>query len=144
MISKQDLIDRFGETELAQLTDREQATVIDDAVLNKAIADAESEIESYLNLTGLFFRDEDGSLVYRLAAHPPKPLIIKACDIARYYLYEDGDITIVKERYQQAIAWLKLVMKNPAMLTGNQDTAKIKGQNGVYVLANPVPDYWED
>lgn len=145
MITKQDLIDRFGEAELATLTDREHYNTIDDEVLNKAIADAQAEVESYLNPTGLVIRDDLGDLVYRMQQTPPKPLVIKACDIARYYLYEDGDTKIVKERYEQAIAWLKLVMKNPSMLTGIDDEKQAERiESGVYVLPNPKPNYWRD
>lgn len=145
MITLDDLITRFGADELAQLTDREQYQVIDAAVVAKAIADAESEVESYLNAVGLVKRDAAGVLLYA-APVVPKPLIIKTCDIARYYLYENGVTAIVKERYEQAIAWLKLVMKNPSMLTGATDrNGNTDGINsGIYVLPNPVPSHWMD
>jgi phage gp36-like protein len=42
------LIDRFGETVLTQLTDRQDAGEIDEAVLDAAIADASAEIDMYL------------------------------------------------------------------------------------------------
>ena len=43
IITRQDLIDRFGEDELVLLTDREGRGVINDEVLNRAIEDAEAE-----------------------------------------------------------------------------------------------------
>lgn len=132
MISLDDLIDRFGERELANLTDRENYAVIDETIINHAIADATSEINSYLNPTGLI---ADGVYI----GTPPKALVIKACDIARYYLYENGTPEIVEVRYKQAIDWLKLVSKTPTMLTGTQTASS---NSGVAVMPNPVPNVW--
>ncbi len=42
------MIERFGETLVAQLTDRGQHGAIDEAVLDAAIADASAEIDMYL------------------------------------------------------------------------------------------------
>lgn len=144
MITLTDLTDRFGEQELAQLTDRENYQVIDMAVVNRAISDAESEVESYLNMTGLVGRNQAGELVYIKSPVMPKPLVIKTCDIARYYLYKNGVTGIVKERYEQAIEWLKLVMRNPAMLTGVSATTGITptSHSGIVVMSAAPPPYW--
>lgn len=142
MIKLQDLIDRFGESELAQLTDRDNYQTINEMIANKAIDDASAEVESYLKITGLIARNHQGKLIYRHTNQIPYPLVIKTCDIARYYLYENGVTDIVKQRYQQAIDWLKLVMKNPAMLTG-ENTGAVDGANsGVFVIANSIPNQW--
>lgn len=45
MIKLQDLIDRFGESELAQLTDRDNYQTINEMIANKAIDDASAEVE---------------------------------------------------------------------------------------------------
>lgn len=143
MIDLTDLTDRFGEEELAQLTDRENYLIIDATVVNRAISDAESEVESYLNAVGLVGRSNLGELIYTKSATAPKPLIIKTCDIARYYLYENGTTGIVKERYEQAIDWLKLVMRNPTMLTGLSATGGTPMSNsGIVVMAANPPPYW--
>lgn len=143
MITLTDLTDRFGEDELAQLTDREAYQDIDIVVVNRAISDAESEVESYLNMTGLVVRNMAGELVYVKSPSVPKPLVIKTCDIARYYLYESGVTGIVKERYDQAIEWLKLVMRNPVMLTGvTATTGSTASNSGIAVMAAPPPPYW--
>ena len=60
-------------------------------------------------------------------------------DIARYYLHEDGATGIVKERYLQAIAWLKEVMKHPEMLTGMGDTTPAQPLPSVAVRPNELP-----
>ncbi|MBS9781327.1 MAG: DUF1320 family protein, partial [Gammaproteobacteria bacterium] len=86
---------------------------IDDVVLNRAIDDGVAEASSYLLPVGL------------ADITPPYSLKIRVCDIARYYLYEEGMITeVVKDRYERAIAWLKMVRKDPAMLTGNETAVK--------------------
>lgn len=145
MITIQDLTTRFGEAEMAELTDREAFAVIDEKVANRAINDAESEVESYLNSVGLVSRNRLGNLVYSKATNPPKSLIIKICDIARYYLHEDGVTGIVEERYKQAIDWLKLVMKNPTMLTGISDIeTSATANSGVFVMPSLVPSLWDN
>lgn len=144
MISVQDMIDRFGETELAERTDRQSYSVIDKTVINKAIDDATTDIESYLNATGLFKRDDMGHLRYTFSPSPPKALTIRICDIARYYLYDDVATDMVEKRYNQAIDWLKLVAKNPKMLTGEKDDNASHGLNsGIAVIPNPAPDMWK-
>lgn len=47
-VTKADLIARYGEEELIRLTDRAGAGVIDDAVLNVAIADVDAEVDAHL------------------------------------------------------------------------------------------------
>ncbi len=97
--TQQNLIDRFGAAELIQRTDRTGTGAIDTAVLNEAIADADAEIDGYLT-------------AYPLPLTTiPANLERMACDIARYYLYDDGMIEQVKTRYDNAISYLKLVAK---------------------------------
>ena len=97
--TKQNLIDRFTETELIQLSDRDNLGVIDDTVLNQAITDSDAEINGYLNRYTL-------PLV-----NVPANMVSMACDIARYHLYDDGMIEQVQIRYNSAIAYLVQVAK---------------------------------
>lgn len=100
------LTDRFSEREIIQLTDRSTppAGTINTTVLNQAIADAEAEINSYL--TG-----------YTLPlATVPANLVRIACDITRYYLYEDRVIEQVQTRYNDAIKYLMQVAKGTISL----------------------------
>lgn len=95
----QNLKDRFGETELIQLTDQTDASAIDTAVLNAAIADADAEINSYLT-------------AYTLPlATIPANFERLACDITRYYLYGTAVTELVKKRYDDAVKYLNLVAK---------------------------------
>lgn len=75
----QDLIDRYGEVELNQLGDRDGDGAWDSAVVNRAITDAEAEV--------------DAALAARYAlplAAIPDLLVGVVCDIARYRLWVDG------------------------------------------------------
>lgn len=148
MIELQDLIDRFSEQEIVQLTDKINYQVIDETVVNQAIKDALGEVESKLNSTGLVFRDDRGVLGYRVdgvAMPTPDSLILKACDIARYYLYENGVVDIVQKRYDYALKWLDEVKDDPRMLTGKKDdgNADSHAKVGIVVIPNEVPSMWE-
>ena len=97
--SKQGLIDRFSEEELIQLTDRNNLGVIDDNVLNRAIEDASTEMDGYLSR-------------FNYAADTlPKSLKPLACNIARYYLYDDAPTEHVTTRYNNAIKYLEKLNK---------------------------------
>lgn len=142
MITVTDLTTRFGEDEIAQISDKEHYSTIDIEVVNKAIFDAETEAESYLNAIGLVSRNADGELVYRGQA--PQPLIIKMCDIARYYLYDDAVTSLVEKRYERALKWLERVQNNPEMLTGLPKNSTSQNQSSIVVMPNPKPSLWDE
>lgn len=126
---KQDLIDRFGATELTQLTDRinRPPSVVDDAVVGRAIADATALIDGYIAK----------SVTLPLAIVPPY-LTKVAADIARYFLHgkaadKDSPVTAA---YNQGVAWLKDVSKGLVALDdGTGATPEPAG--GGSVKANP-------
>ena len=130
IITRQDLIDRFGEDELVLLTDREGRGVIDDEVLNRAIEDAEAETAAYIQAAGL------------VLPSPPNVLVIKVCDIARYYLHDNGETQVVLDRYKQAIAWLRDVVRNPRLLDPDAVVADAK-PSACAVRPNVPEDNWE-
>lgn len=91
-----DLETRFGNEEIAQLTDRINGSVIDATVVARAIADAEAEIDGYL------------AARYQLPlASIPAVLERMTCDIARYYLYDDRVTEAVTNRYKDSVRLLK-------------------------------------
>lgn len=101
----QHLIERFSELELLQLTDKAHLGAIDYAILDYAIADATAEIDSYL-------------AAYTLPLTPvPANFERLACDIARYYLYEDQMIDIVEARYKNAVRYLEHVANGKIALS---------------------------
>lgn len=103
--TQQNLIDRFGEDQLTQLTDRDGLGVINATVVSRALGDADAEINGYL------------STRYTLPLSPVPAVLEKlACDIARYRLFEDAAKDIVKERYENAIRFLKDVVSGKVTL----------------------------
>lgn len=103
------LVARFGAEELIQLTDRTNMppSTIDTAVVEKAIADASSQIDGYL------------AKRYRLPLDPVPSILSKvAADLARYHLRGDSaeKDTVVAINYRGSIDWLRDVSKGVAMI----------------------------
>lgn len=87
-----DFIDRFGLPELVQLTTPDPAAAdYDPAVFDRAVADADAEIDSYLA----------ARYPLPLAAVPPVLTRI-AADITRYRLWNDQASDEVRTRYEDA------------------------------------------
>lgn len=97
--SQDDLARRYGELELIQLTDREGLGYLQTEVLAGAIGDADAEIDAYLR---------DGGYELPLA-DPPHVLVRHACQIARYYLYDDARPEAVALDYRESLDWLERV-----------------------------------
>src|SRR5271165_430580 len=98
----QDLIDRFGETELVQLTDRSDppAYAIDQAVASSALATASAEMDGYI------------CVKYALPLSAVSPVLVDlACDIARFRLYSVRATEEVQKRYDAALARLKEIAR---------------------------------
>ncbi len=97
--TQQDMVDRFGSTELIQLTDRASLGVIDTAVLGQALADANAEIDAYL--------------AGRYTVGDSVPLVLKraACDIARCGLYSDAAPELIITRRKDAVRLLENLAK---------------------------------
>jgi len=114
--TQQDMIERFGEEEIIQLTDVANIGVIDRVVLDNAIADATAEIDSYLTAYTL-----------PLATIPAKFTRL-ACDIARYFLYDDVATDEVEKRFDIATEYLKLIATGKIVLgpdvTGQSPTSE--------------------
>lgn len=145
MITVQDLKDRFGEREIISLTDTKNYAVLNEKKAQTACADAVREIMGYLRAAGLVL--PNGELV-SLAPKVVDEMKDKLSDIARYELYENGTTPTVEKRRDDAIAWFKMVMKNPVMLTGKSDSGTSAGGTnasaGVVVMPNPVPTIWDN
>lgn len=126
MITREDMEHRFGADEIDALTRGSDAT------LSRAIADAEAEAAGYLAAAG--FRRPFGET--------PRVLVLKICDIARYYLYQDGDIGIVDKRYKAAVAWFQALIRNPSILGGDEPSAAAKAAASPYaVIPNQVENF---
>lgn len=128
--SLQNLVDRFGENELIQLTDRERLGEVNQAVIERALTDADAQINGYL------------SVRYTLPLAAPLPIELEriACDLARYALYEDRMIEIVEKRYQAAIALLRDVAAGRAKL-GVIDSSSMQSSNNGAQMTSTSPAF---
>lgn len=103
--TSQDLIDRFGEDELIQLTDRANAGLIDATVVDRALADADAKIDSHVGTR------------YALPLAAPQPALLPiACAIARFYLYGNRVTEDVRLAYRDAERFLESVATGKARL----------------------------
>lgn len=123
---KQDLIDRFGERELIQLTDRTNipATAVDDTVVTKALSDATEFADTFL------------AKRYALPLNPVPGIMVKTvCDVARYYLHGDRaeKDSPVTRAYKDADNWLKQVSNGVVVLDADGVIAPGPKNGGVKV-----------
>jgi len=115
-VTQQQLVARFGEEELIQLTDRANVGAIDAAVLNQAIADAGAEIDGYL------------AGRYQLPlAQVPSVIALYCGDITRYRLYDDAARDEVRKRYEDAMKFLRLVSEGKVRLGADEPAAPAAG-----------------
>lgn len=122
-----DLESRFGADELAQLTDRVNGSVIDAAVVGRALADADAEIDGYL------------AGRYRLPlASTPAVLVRIASDIARYRLYDSVPESI-RKRYEDAVRDLKAIATGAIVIDENAPLTPTPGQHEASVTQPSRP-----
>lgn len=126
--TQQDLIDRFGEQELVELTDRADppAGLIDANVVAQAISDAGAEIDGYV-----------GARYSLPLASNPESLKRIACDIARYRLYEDAVSEQVRTRYEDTMKFLAGVSRGLVSL--GMPMAETPAQSVGQVLIDSSP-----
>lgn len=109
--TQQDLVERFGEDRLVQLTDRENrpATTVNATTVARYIGDATSTINSYL---GKRYQLPLGAV--------PDVLVKLAVDISWYFLQGDTADKDSAERlaYRDAIAWLEAVAGGKVVMEG--------------------------
>jgi phage gp36-like protein len=113
-ITRENIIDRIGESDFVVLSDRDNDGSADDGVVNGAIRDAEVIVNSYvgnrysLPLPGIT-SDVDPSL-----NTVPAMLVMLAVDVAVYRMAADhGRLTTeITQRYNDALKWMaKLVQR---------------------------------
>lgn len=132
-----ELLERFDAEEIAQRTDRsvprlvsalmlttaaaggnmsgftqaeQDATAVALAVLNKALADADDEVNARI-----------ASRYQVPLASAPKIIHRQACDIARFFLYEDQATEQIEKRHEAALKFLDAVGKGQISI-GPDDT----------------------
>lgn len=129
----QDLIERYGEAELIQLTDDSGSGVIDLDVLDRALADADAEINGYLS----------GRYALPLGTTPPLVRRL-ACEIARYMLYDDAAPEQVQRRYDAALKTLHGIGAGRIQLGLDEDGAATVSVGGGPEVAAPERVFTRD
>lgn len=118
-----DMVSRFGQLELVQLTDRDNIppSTMDDARIQGALADASAAIDGYI---GQVYRlPLRGCLKPLIPGTDPEyampPVLVRlTCDIARFYLYDDlSPENEVHRRYQLALKDLDGISTGKTMLS---------------------------
>lgn len=123
----QDLIDRFGETELVQLTDRNGDGAIDQEVVDRAITDAAGEIDGYL------------ASRYRVPLDTVPVVVRKvACNLAYYSLHARIGVVpeTVKTLHEDAVRLLRAISRGEASLGVSESGAKARPADGAVMQSD--------
>ena len=112
------LVEQFGENEVIRSADRDGNGVADIGVVDRALNDAASEIDSYIGA------------IYDVPLDPiPGVVVTHSGAIALYRMsLETGTYTKEKrQRYDDAIRWLRDVAAGKASLPGGEKVAPVSG-----------------
>lgn len=120
-----DFVVRIGEDESIQLTDREMIGVVDEDLLQVALADSSSQIDGYL-----------GGRYKLPLATVPQNLVRICCDLARYHLTSKSSVTMTEEvenRYKLCLKELENISKGVVSLSLDEEAAaeSADGENTV-------------
>ncbi|MGB0683401.1 MAG: gp436 family protein [Magnetovibrionaceae bacterium] len=132
--TKADMLNRYSEEELIQLTDREEpyTNAIVDGVLDTALADAGHEIDGYIGAR------------YTLPLNPVPALLVPiACALTRAYLHVDAMPEEVSEKRDDALRKLKDISKG-TMALPNPTSEPTPNESGAAVLSGPEREYTRD
>lgn len=122
-----DLEDAFAADEIRQLADRDRDGVADSNVIAAVLARADSMIDSYLGGR------------YALPITPiPTVLMATACDLARYWLYDDAAPERVRDSYEDAVGFLKDVSAGRVLLQLPAAAADASAGSPAYSAPDPV------
>lgn len=133
-LTSQDMIDRFGETRLAELTTRDgMVTGIDGTALQVAIDDAVAEVESYV--AGLYD-----------TGNPPRVLTVHAAAIAWYRLLGDRAPVVegAKSNYDHALTFLRRAHAGDVSLGDETPADSAPGQPNAPQVSGPAPTFTRD
>ena len=92
-----DLVQRFGQTEIADLLDGNNDGQDDQQKLSSRVQDAEALINGYLG----------AKYAVPVVGTIPQAIKLLACDIVRYLLWDDRAPEEVRKRYDDAVNRLK-------------------------------------
>lgn len=129
----QDIIDRYGEDFLFTIADRDHDDDLDTTATDNTLSDASGLMDSYLSTRFALPLAETPALLKRLCI-----------DVAVYWLSEDGGGATEekRQRYEDAISWLKRISKGEAELGLDSDSGGDTGEgntassDGVLIQSN--------
>lgn len=105
-LTREELIERFGETEIVRLERNIAKTEgSNPSTSEKAISDAEEMVNGYVAV--------QYPLPLPITTEPVKRAVAV---IARYFLYKDKPTEIVRLDYEDVIGWLKQIAAGKAVL----------------------------
>jgi phage gp36-like protein len=112
--TSQDFMRAFGATEAIRITniDSPTAAAVNETRMTEALADASDEIDSYL---------QERYTISVIRAATPKRLQRICLDIARYTLTKNRPPEDYRQRYEDAIRWLRDVAAGKASLGLTED-----------------------
>lgn len=114
------ITEQFGAKEVLRVSDRDKDGVADVGVVDRAIADADAEIDSYIGTK------------YKVPLDPVPGIVVTAsATIAMYRMsYDVGSLTEEKRRrYEDLIRWLRDVASGKAVLdpgVGGQSSGGVR------------------
>ncbi|MFN0185123.1 MAG: phage protein Gp36 family protein [Aquabacterium sp.] len=135
--TKQDMLDRYGEPRMRQLTDvgQPQSGAVVDSVLNARLADADAEIDGYLA----------GRMAVPLAS-PPAIVRLLACRLAYGMLLgeaaADADIADVRAArdYLQQVALGRINLTTPEATPAPGGLGSVLFDTGAKVMGREAAD----
>lgn len=118
------LVERYGQAEMLQLTDRAGLHVVDEPTAQRALDDAAAEIDAHVGVR------------YAVPLDPvPAVLARLACDIARYRLWDDAASAEVRTRYEDAVRLLQRIADGSVALPVSPAAASAGESAGIAVSA---------
>lgn len=133
-----ELLTRFSDEEIAQRADRKIPRRVGGDLLVAAVAgadlsawsaDEQAAAAEALAVIGRALADADATIDGYLAARYPVPFAAApaivgrlACDMARYYLYDDQATETVQKRYDAALAYFRDVSAGKVSLGPQTET----------------------
>lgn len=135
--SAADLIDRFGEPELVQLTDTTQSGVVDAGRLALELDSASGQMDMYLGA-------RNPLPLTSITQGQASELTRLCCDIARYRLWNDRASDEVRIRYQDAIGVLEMIAKGTLPLQTTEQASDPAPGTAVGAFSRAFSDsVWE-
>jgi phage gp36-like protein len=132
--TQEDLLKLIPELELAQIT-AETGDLPDTDVVTEGIALADAEIDAYL------------AVRYQVPLSPAPPRVkALSADLALYHLYSRRSVApeTRRQRYEDAVAFLKLVGAGKAEIVGATGAEVVSGPNEVTEIASSTRTFSRD